>query len=190
MRELAGLPLAVGVGLADALAGHDVPVRLKWPNDLLLDGAKLAGILIETGLERSGPGRPVWAVIGVGMNLALPEELARKIGRPAASLPELVARDRNHLLGTLLNGLAGALRQFEREGFAAFMARWNALHAWAGQAVQIQDHGRIVLEGVAAGVDAQGQLLLETAAGQVSVLAGDVSLRRKDNGSEEYAVAG
>ncbi|RJG03137.1 biotin--[acetyl-CoA-carboxylase] ligase [Noviherbaspirillum sedimenti] len=190
LRELSGLPLAVGVALADTLASCAVPVRLKWPNDLLMDGAKLGGILIETALEKSGGGQQLWAVIGVGMNLALPEELARQIGRPAAALPGAAIQDRNRLLGLLLNGLAGALLQFEREGFAAFMTRWNALHAWAGQAVQILDHDRIVLEGVAVGVDAQGQLLLDTADGRVPVLAGDVSLRMKDEGGVSHVVAG
>jgi len=190
LRELAGLSLAVGVALADTLAACAVPVRLKWPNDLLLDGAKLAGILIETAQEKNGDGRTVWAIIGVGMNLALPAELARQIGRPAAALPAFVAQDCNRLLGTLTQGLADALLQFEQEGFAAFTVRWNALHAWAGQAVQILDHGRMVQEGVAAGVDVQGRLLLDTAAGRVPVLAGDVSLRTRDDGSGKHVVAG
>lgn len=190
LRELAGLPLAVGVALAEALAGCEVAVRLKWPNDLLLDGAKLAGVLIETAFDKNGDGQQVWAIIGVGMNLALPAHLAQQIGRPAATLPAAVAQDRNRLLGDLLNGLARALQQFEREGFAAFMARWNALHAWHGHAVQIVDHGRVLLEGVASGVDGQGRLLLETKDGQVPVLAGDVSLRIRDEGSESNAVAG
>jgi BirA family transcriptional regulator, biotin operon repressor / biotin---[acetyl-CoA-carboxylase] ligase len=124
------------------------------------------------------------------MNLAQPEELTRQIGRPVAALPSPLAQERNRLLGLLLDGLAGALQQFEQEGFAAFGGRWNALHAWAGKDVTILDHGRIVLEGVAIGVDGLGQLLLDTAAGRKPVLAGDVSLRMKENGSEEHAVAG
>lgn len=189
MRELAGLPLAVGVALAEALAVLQVPVRLKWPNDMLLDDAKLAGILIETAVEKNGD-QQVWAVIGVGMNLALPPALAHQLGRAAAALPQPVAQDGNRVLGRLLDGLADALRQFDREGFAAFMARWNNLHAWAGQTVQIVDQGRVEQEGVAAGVDAQGCLLLQTDRGVVSVLAGDVSLRMKDDGSVKHAVAG
>ncbi len=189
MRELAGLPLTVGVALAETLAAQGVPARLKWPNDLLLDGAKLGGILIETAYGKSGAGQPVWAVIGIGLNLALPEDLQQQIGRPAAALPAHAVPDRNRLLGLLLEGLAAALRQFEREGFAAFMARWNDLHDWSGQAVHILDHGRVVMEGLAAGVDAQGQLLLDTAGGRVPVLAGDVSLRRTEEGSAN-AVAG
>lgn len=189
MRELAGLPLAIGVALAETLAQLDVPVRLKWPNDLLLDDAKLAGILIETALEKSGD-QQVWAVIGIGMNLALPPALAQQIGRAAAVLPPAVAQDRDGLLGRLLAGLATALRRFDREGFSGFMARWNDLHAWRGQTVQIIDQGRVELEGVANGVDEQGRLLVMTANGMAPVLAGDVSLRMKDEGDVIHAVAG
>ncbi|QAU33242.1 biotin--[acetyl-CoA-carboxylase] ligase [Janthinobacterium sp. 17J80-10] len=189
MRELAGLPLAVGVALAETLAQLDVPVRLKWPNDLLIGDAKLAGILIETALEKNGD-QQVWAVIGVGMNLALPPALAQQIGRPAAALSPALAQDRNHLLGRLLGGLANALRQFDREGFAAFKARWNGLHAWRGKTVQIIDQGRVEREGVATGVDDQGCLLIMTENGMAPVLAGDVSLRMKDEGDVTHAVAG
>lgn len=177
VRALAGLPLAVGVALAGALADGGAPVRLKWPNDLLLDGAKVGGILIETALDRNR-GDCVWAVIGVGINLALPAALAAQIGQPAAALPQTPARDRNRLLAQILDSLAEALPQFARRGLAPFAPRWNALHAWHGQAVQIIEHERVLLQGIAAGVDAQGQLLLDTASGRVPVLAGDVSLRQ------------
>ncbi|WP_341539863.1 biotin--[acetyl-CoA-carboxylase] ligase [Paucimonas lemoignei] len=203
LRDLAGMPLAVGVALAETLAANDVAVRLKWPNDLWLDDAKLGGILIETALDRSGAqqGVPqVWAVIGVGINIAQPEELLQQIGRPIAALPANLAQDRSRLMGMLLDGLAVALRQFEQEGFAVFAARWNALHAWTGQNVVILENGHVIQEGIATGVDAQGQLLLQGPDGVVPVLAGDVSLRRQesgnknkendDKGSEEHAAAG
>jgi BirA family biotin operon repressor/biotin-[acetyl-CoA-carboxylase] ligase len=189
LRELAGLPLAVGVALAETLHAQGVPVRLKWPNDLWLDDAKLGGILIETAFERNGSQR-VWAIIGAGINLAQPAELERQIGRTVAALPASLAQDRNRLLGMLLEGLASALHQFERAGFAAFQERWNALHAWAGKSVAILEQERILLEGIATGVDAQGQLVLQTAGGLVPVLAGDVSLRRMENGGEQHAAAG
>jgi BirA family biotin operon repressor/biotin-[acetyl-CoA-carboxylase] ligase len=178
LHALVGLPLAVGVALAEALAAQGAAVNLKWPNDVLHGGLKVGGILIETATAKDACGDTVnWAVIGVGLNLALPDDLAQQIDRPAAALSSLVALDRNSLMATLLNRLAQALRQFEEAGFAAFMARWNRLHAHAGQAIDIVDHGKIVQQGVAIGVDAIGRLLLDTAAGQVAVMAGDVSLR-------------
>jgi len=174
LHALAGLPLAVGVALAETLAGLDVRVQLKWPNDLLKDGAKLAGVLIET---QAAPDGALWAVIGVGLNLALPDELEERIGRPAASATWLASMERDALLGALLGHLAASLRQFEQGGFGAFSARWNRLHGWQGRPVAIIDQGTTLHEGMAAGVDDSGALLLDTATGRIAIVAGDVSLR-------------
>jgi BirA family biotin operon repressor/biotin-[acetyl-CoA-carboxylase] ligase len=174
MSALLGLPLAVGVALADTLASLGVQVELKWPNDVLKDGAKLAGVLIETQAAADGA---VWAVIGVGLNLHLPDELEQRIGRPAASAAWLAGMDRDALMAALLAQLSACLRQFAHGGFAQFAPRWNALHAWRGTPVSIIDSGVVLHDGVAAGVDDSGALLLDTAAGRVAIMAGDVSLR-------------
>ena len=189
VHALAGLPLAVGVALAEALAAQGVTVQLKWPNDLLKDGAKLGGVLIETQGAGSGAGvagvagvagSAVWAVIGVGLNLELPDELEARIGRPAASAPWLARMERNALMAALLEHLAASLRQFELAGFGAFSARWNRLHAYQGCPVLILDGGATVHEGIAAGVDDGGALLLDGARGRIAVSAGDVSLRARE----------
>jgi BirA family biotin operon repressor/biotin-[acetyl-CoA-carboxylase] ligase len=172
LARLAGLPLAVGVVLAEVLDAFGVEARLKWPNDVLQDGAKLSGILIETAAAANDE---TWAVIGVGLNIAQPE--APGVGRVAA-LPGL-RKDRNRLMGGLLEGLLRALPQFDDWGFEVFQARWNSLHAYADQPVAILDRGAVLHEGRARGVDEQGRLLLDTAAGQVAVVAGDVSLRTR-----------
>jgi BirA family transcriptional regulator, biotin operon repressor / biotin---[acetyl-CoA-carboxylase] ligase len=174
VHALVGLPLAVGIAIAEALAAFDVPVRLKWPNDVLVDGRKLAGILIETAAQ----GRDAsWAVIGIGINLALDEAMAARIGQPVANLAQLAAVDREHLLAALASRLSEAMMQFEQHGLQAFVERWNALHAHAGQAVLIVDQGSVVHEGIARGIDWIGRLLLDTDGGRVAVMAGDVSLR-------------
>ena len=177
LHALAGLPLAVGVALAETLGALDVKVRLKWPNDLLKDGAKLAGVLIET---QSGANGAVWAVIGIGLNLTLPDELEAKLASPAASAPWLAAMDRNALVALLLTGLAASLEQFGQHGFKYFCARWNRLHAYQGNVVQIIDRGVVIDEGIAAGVDDSGALLLDRAAGRIAIVAGDVSLRARE----------
>jgi BirA family biotin operon repressor/biotin-[acetyl-CoA-carboxylase] ligase len=175
-QALAGLPLAVGVALADTLASLGVQVQLKWPNDLLKDGDKLAGILIET---QAAPGGGIWAVIGIGLNLLMPDEMEARLGRSAAGVPWLARMERDALMAALLDGLAGALREFAARGFGAFCASWNLRHAWQGETVVILDQGQVLQEGKAAGVDEAGRLLLDTADGRVTVLAGDVSLRVK-----------
>jgi len=175
LQRLVGLPLAVGVAIAETLAQLGVPVQLKWPNDVLKDGSKLAGILVET---QSAPDGTVWAVIGCGMNLLMPDELEAAIGRnDISSAPWLARMDRNALMGQLLSRLAAVLSEFDDVGFAAFAERWNALQAWRGQTVNILDQGAIQQQGLAAGVDEHGRLLLDTPAGRVAVLSGDVSLR-------------
>lgn len=176
-HALLGLPLAVGVALGDALAGLGVQVGLKWPNDVLKDGDKLAGILIETQCAPPDHGGGTWAVIGIGLNLIMPDEVEALLGRSAAGAPWLARMERDVLVAALLDALADALRLFARQGFGAFSARWNLRHAWQGQPVVILDQGQVLHEGLAAGVDDAGRLLLDTAAGRIAVLAGDVSLR-------------
>lgn len=173
-QALLGLPLVVGVAVAETLLALGVPVQLKWPNDILKDAKKLAGTLIETAAARDGGS---WAVIGIGLNLRIPEALELEIGQAVADAPWLAQMDRNLLVAHLLNALARAMDQFRHSGFAAFAERWNRLHAYAQQAVHILDNGQLLHEGIALGVDQSGRLVLQTLQGQLAILAGDVSLR-------------
>ena len=181
LQSLLGLPLAVGVALAEALAALDVHVALKWPNDVLKGGKKLAGILIESAPAKDAPQPAGWAVIGIGLNLAVPDHLETTIGHAVADAPWLARMDRSQLLAALLNALAEVLTQFEAGGFKAFMPHWKRLHAHGGQMVRVRDHGQLLQEGRAAGADASGCLLLDTAAGRIAIVAGDVSLRLKED---------
>ena len=177
LHRMTGLPMAVGVALAETIASLGVPVQIKWPNDLLRDGKKLAGILVETQTSRRDGDGAVWAVIGVGINLLMPDELEEQIGRAVAAAPWLAKMDRNELMAALLSRLAAVLAEFDDTGFAPFAERWNLLHAWQGRDVVILDHGQVLQQGRAAGVDAIGRLMLDTEHGRVEVLSGDVSLR-------------
>ncbi|MBB5390221.1 BirA family biotin operon repressor/biotin-[acetyl-CoA-carboxylase] ligase [Herbaspirillum sp. SJZ130] len=182
LHALLGLPLAVGVALAEALQVLGVQAQLKWPNDVLRDGAKLAGVLIETAAD-GGAGQATWAVIGIGLNLGVPPDLEFELGRAIGTAPELQKQPRETVLAIITSALADVLVEFERYGFGAFIARWQAFHSYAGQPVKIIDNGRIVQEGIAAGVDVMGRFLIDTGAGQAAVLAGDVSLRLQEQAS-------
>ncbi len=178
ITQLTGLPLAVGVVLAETLAAAGWPVKLKWPNDLLKEGVKLGGILIESALVRSAPTAPpqIWAVIGVGLNTRGNPVLTAAVGNDIAALGSEPV-DRDALLASIATALATALPQFDAHGLAPFAARWEALHAHAGQPVMILEGGQIREQGIAHGIDASGCLLLDTAAGRIAVSVGDVSLR-------------
>lgn len=177
LQALAGLPLAVGVAIAESLASRAIDARLKWPNDILRDGRKLAGILIETTADRKE--NATWAVIGVGINIALPQGLREQIGIAAAAAPELQS-DPEQAVAALLTALAEALPVFAQHGFAPFAARWNALHAYAARTVNVLNGATLLHGGQAIGVDESGRLLLDTTAGRIAILAGDVSLRIKE----------
>ncbi len=176
LQELVGLPLAVGVAIAESLLMQTVRVQLKWPNDILRDGKKLGGVLISSAAA-SDDASQYWCVIGVGLNLTVPDELEQRVGHPVAGVPWLAQKDPNQLVAGLLNYLLAVLHTFEQAGMLAFVARWNMYHAYQGKQVQIVDNGQVLHRGRAMGIDGMGRLLLETDSGTVAVIAGDVSLR-------------
>jgi len=172
---LEGLSLLVGLCLVQALedAGYR-GCRLKWPNDVLLGGAKLAGILLEISGDLTGE---AVVVIGVGVNVLL--DAAASIDQAWTSLYRSGQRatlDRNELVAGFLRRLAPSLEVFHQQGFAPFQQEWMARNAWAGLAVKVVS-GSNELHGTDAGVNARGALLLRTENGDVEVSGGEVSLR-------------
>ena len=184
LTALGGLSLCCGLAVATALqpfanAGA-TPVLLKWPNDVLVNGAKLAGILLEIAAPAAGAALsgPTWIVIGIGINLRPQPELAKALGRQLAAVAEFAPEaTATEVLAAVLNALAAELDAFGRAGFGAAQARWQQRDAYAGQTIQIIDGDTVKLVGRNAGVDADGQLLVDTGDGIVPVLGGDVSLR-------------
>lgn len=176
VERLAGLSLAVGVALVRAMSAFGVSgAVLKWPNDILLNGGKLAGILVELTSERRG----MVAVIGIGINLTPPApDLGLDV--PASSLSDALPAlpDRHALLAQILCELAPALDQFSQAGFSAFRSEWQGLHAWQNQEVSVLRDGQVEMSGICCGADADGALLVETSTGLVRCLSGDVSLRQ------------
>lgn len=174
---LSGLSLAVGVALMRALRELGVTgAGLKWPNDVLHDKQKLAGILIELQGDMDGP---TAAVIGIGLNLRLPETLRKNIDQPATDLQSILGQspDSAQGLGIMLRHLAGALEQFDHEGFKTLREEWIAHHAFDGQYVRIHMPDGRQIDGVAEGIAADGALLLRTEHGTQRFAAGEVSLR-------------
>lgn len=181
---LSGLSLAVAVAVAEALESCGVGgVSVKWPNDLLHGGRKFGGILIEVSGDPQGASA---AVIGIGLNVRLPAELAGGIERPVTDIATIFAANgsqdvplptRTMLLVALLERLAAALPRYEREGFAAFRDGWLARHAHGGRQVSIVQGERTLTEGEAVGVAEDGALLVRSVRGVERIHSGEVSLR-------------
>ena len=179
-----GLSLAVGVALAEALAeGGFGRVMLKWPNDLVIDDRKLAGILVEAGGDRrrdrpAVPHSGIACVVGAGFNLDLTQADSGRIDQPWTDFARAFGRvpGRNALAARAADAILGACGQCADHGFAPFMARWERLDALRGRPVRILSGGA-PLAGVARGVDADGALLVEHSGGVVRCEAGEVSVR-------------
>lgn len=171
-EALAGLSLVAGLAVADALKSSAIPgLALKWPNDVLVEGRKLAGILVEL----QGEATTGWTVVvGVGLNHSMEEGDAVAIDQPWASLDHYSGVGRNQCAALLISSLIFKLEEFRQGGFAPFLESWMALDYFKGQTVEALDGGIL---GSARGVDIAGNLLVETASGLESVNAGEVSVR-------------
>lgn len=179
---LPGLPSitpACGVALADCLIARGVSIRVKWPNDLVLNDRKLGGLLCELAVDAGGQAT---LVIGVGINVLLTPEDRAQIGQPAAALadvlaPRLLAAEREAWIAALAAAVLAMARRFSGEGFAPWRARYNELLQWRGELVDIIDDGRSTASGRIVEVDAQGRLVLQTTTGVRMIQVGDVSVR-------------
>ncbi len=172
--SLEGLSLAVGVAVVDALEKSGLSgAQLKWPNDVLYQGRKLAGVLLEMTGDPSGR---CHVVIGIGLNVSMPVSVS--IDQPWIDVKSVKkeAANRNQLLVAILNELMPLLSSFEGQGFNVYRERWQSLDAFAETEVAMTLGSDIVV-GKAVGVDATGAIMIETAGGVRKFNGGEVSLR-------------
>lgn len=178
--HLGGLSLAVGVAVARALSACGVErVQVKWPNDVVVDFRKLAGILVETSGEMQGPSV---AVVGVGVNHRLGSLALDRIDQPVTDVARCAPSPppRSALLGALLAELASTLRRFEAEGFAAVRDAWRSLHAYQGRRVRVLPAGEAPFDADVADVAPDGALVVTLPDGRSLALASaEISLRGK-----------
>lgn len=177
-RQLSALSLAVGVAVLRALERFGArAIRLKWPNDVLVGNRKLGGILCELRAEAGGP---AYAVIGVGLNGRL-NALARRAiaatGVEAADLSDAhVSSGRDAVVAALIDALMVALQAFQREGLLPFIQAWRDADALHGAEARVVI-GEAQHRGIARGIDADGALMLETPAGVLRFISGEVTVR-------------
>jgi BirA family transcriptional regulator, biotin operon repressor / biotin---[acetyl-CoA-carboxylase] ligase len=178
---LSGLSLVVGLALTHALHNMGLrQIKLKWPNDLIVlhEGRwhKLGGILIELQGDMEGPSA---AVIGIGLNLDIAQQLRQQIEQPVLGLNQLADQpiNPNDLLGRSLAALASHLQLFAEHGFAYFQADWTACHAFHQHAVDLHLANGQVVAGRVLDVAEEGSLVVETASGIQRFHAGEISVR-------------
>jgi len=168
--QLSGLSLAIATVLAEVLTQYGAQgIQLKWPNDVLWQNRKLAGILIELGRHQN-------AVIGIGLNLAMPDELKQD---SIVDLAEIMKKtpERNKLAAQLIENLLKALEQFKQKGLQPFLSLWKHYDKWVDQPVQVL-MGAETVEGQYLGVDEKGCMILQTHDGvKRQFFSGEVSLR-------------
>lgn len=175
LADLGGLSLAVGVTLAEAWRARGLDVRVKWPNDLWIDGRKLAGLLVEAGGEFHGPSH---VVVGLGLNIDLPASVRNALDQPVTDLSAHLhaPMSRTATVAVCIDALFAALAEFERSGLAIFVSRWAAVDALADRAVTVHE-ANSAWTGIARGIDDRGRLQVEADGRMRLVDAGEVSIR-------------
>ncbi|MBM3307297.1 MAG: biotin--[acetyl-CoA-carboxylase] ligase [Candidatus Eisenbacteria bacterium] len=174
--EVAGLSVATALSVASALRGAPgVDARVKWPNDIVVGGRKLGGVLLESRQAAGGAVESVIVGVGINVNVA-PDEFPAEIALSATSLSTLLGRrvSRQETLRSLLERLDADARLFAESGLTAFRARWLELSATLGRPVEAATAARTV-RGTAVDLSPDGALVVETDDGRrTEVRHGDV----------------
>ena len=177
-QAIAGLSLAVGVAIVRALKQVGIEdVGLKWPNDVLWQGRKLGGILMEVTGEIHGKHA---VIVGIGLNRHIPAARAESIDQAWVDLEQITGGktpSRNRLMAGLLNQLVPLLQTYADLGLAAYLDEWRRYHVFDGRNVVLRQ-GERTIRGVVTGVSAAGLLRLDCEGeGVREFSSGDVSLR-------------
>ena len=176
-KQMPSLTLAIGVGVIAALATLGIDgVRLKWPNDLVAGNGKLGGILTEV---MAGADAGTTVVSGIGLNIKLPAGAASSIesdwAREPVDLKSIVANlpANEAIAAAVIDGLYSVMQKFALAGFAGFATEWAAQDWLLGREVTVDLPNR-QLSGIAAGVDGDGALLIDTGEEKTRVVSGSI----------------
>jgi BirA family biotin operon repressor/biotin-[acetyl-CoA-carboxylase] ligase len=173
------ISLVVGLAVANAMARCGVDgISLKWPNDILLDGTKVGGILIELAAIST----PLKVISGIGINVGGGSEVSSRLGFSVGDVRSRNSKiSRNDIVANLVDSFHEFASKFELEGFPSMRADWEALHAHQDCRVYLIGTNETI-EGIARGVTASGELIVDTDSGIRHFSGGEVSLR-SDPGS-------
>ena len=175
-QGLMGLSLAVAVAISRALQNvAAIDVQLKWPNDILYQGKKLCGILLELQSESFGPAA---VVIGIGLNVRLSAQDKEQIEQPCIALEEMVENplSRNQLAIAVIREVLRVLIEFEQSGLGGFQAEWQRQDAYLDRPVCVI-LGNTKIHGISRGIDENGALLVESRGQIQRYYSGEISLQ-------------
>ncbi|MBI3574261.1 MAG: bifunctional biotin--[acetyl-CoA-carboxylase] ligase/biotin operon repressor BirA [Gammaproteobacteria bacterium] len=173
---VSGLSLAAGLAVLQALEEYGVDgAGLKWPNDVLWDGRKLAGLLADVQGESAGPTQ---VILGVGVNGYIGREDAERIDQPWVDLREILGEtaDRNRLAALVMRHLRSMFQAFSEKGFAPFREAWSSRHIYHGRRVRLIQGEREFL-GTVEGIDENGGLIVQLGKGRQVFHSGEISMR-------------
>ncbi|NOZ53900.1 MAG: bifunctional biotin--[acetyl-CoA-carboxylase] ligase/biotin operon repressor BirA [Gammaproteobacteria bacterium] len=174
--QLSGLSLATAIAVVRAIKVLDIKnVGVKWPNDVLINHKKVAGILLEINGEASGPSN---VVAGVGVNVRLSDTALDKIDQPCTDLESHLKRplQRNQFVVLLITELLSVYQEYREHGFVSFRDEWHEFDLYMGQQVRLSA-GTGYIVGFNRGVDIHGALMLEHNEQVASFQSGEISMR-------------
>ena len=171
---LSGLGIVIAVALARSLSVYVEDIKIKWPNDIFWHQQKLAGILLEMQGEANGPAA---VVIGIGLNVNMPESSGQQIDQPYTDLHSACGKNlsRNVLAAQFIEQLVLAIQEFEVQGLGNFVTNWSQWDMLLDRPVEFAMANQTI-SGVSRGIDASGALRLESDGVVKSYMAGEVSL--------------
>lgn len=173
-----GLSVVIGLAVADVLEqDYKLDVQLKWPNDIYIDGRKLAGILVELEGQPTEAGH---SVIGLGLNIQMPEAQGQVIDQPWTDIASQLGQsvDRNVLVARLISQFNRRLQQHKLYGLTPMLADWQRRDIFINQAVEIISANQST-RGICRGINANGALLIEINGKVKPIYGGEVSLRKQ-----------
>ena len=171
-----GLSLAIGGAGVDALRNCGVQdLQLKWPNDIVWHGKKLGGILIEMNAEVGGICQ---VIVGVGINLALPQTVKQQIDQEVVDLREICPDlNRQQITAAVISQIVQLLSDYSVKGFRYYRQTWQSYDALFGLPVKVLGLAQTI-EGIAAGINEQGAFLIQTTTDLQTISGGEISIRK------------
>lgn len=189
VSDVAGLSLACGVSVVRLMKSMGVKAGLKWPNDVLVDDKKLAGILVETRIKST----QVEIVVGLGLNIEMPESAALDIDQPWVDLSSLMLKNnvrdfadlldekkinRNYIAAKLIEEIIGSMTRYVESGFVTFNDDWKEFDVLIGRNVIVKTNQE-ELEGYVIGFNNDHSVNVQVHDQQKTYYAADIKLKIK-----------